>query len=374
MNIPLLEWIILVIVALLFAIQLFYYLYFYSAILFVKKSEPVLDKSVPVSVVMCAKNEAENLKQNLPIILEQKYPEFQVVVINDCSDDDSEDVLKVFKAKYPNLHYSTIKEDPIFKHGKKLAVLLGIKAAKYDHLLFTDADCKPLSENWIQSMARNFKDKKTIVLGTYNLKKEKGFLNHVQQYENLLSKILYLGFALRNRPFMGVGGNLAYVRTLFFENKGFAGHYHVPSGDDDLFVNKVSNKENTTIEYSPDSQVLTEGKTQWRHYFKQKRRHLGASTMYKKRDKSWLFFDTLTMGLFYVFAVLAILFNIFPIVMASLLFVRIVLGMVVINLCAKKLNQQKFYATFLFLDLLLPSIYLILAIKNKFRPASIRWK
>lgn len=374
MDLPLLELIILLVVGFLFATQLFYYLYFYSAILFVKKEDNTSTARVPVSVILCAKNEAKNLKENLPAILSQDYPEFQVVVINDCSDDSTEDVLKEFKTKHPNLHFSTIKEDPIFKHGKKLAVLLGIKAAKYDHLLFTDADCKPLSNKWIQNMAQNFTNKKSIVLGTYNLKKEKGFLNHIQQYENLLSKILYLGFALRKMPFMGVGGNLAYEKRLFFENKGFAGHYHVPSGDDDLFVNKVSNKENTTVEFSVESQVITEGKTEWNHYFKQKRRHLGASTLYKKRDKRWLFIDTLTMGLFYVFAVLSILFKIYPIVMAALLVARIILGFVVINLCAKKLNQQKFYVSFLLLDLLLPSIYLFLAIKNKFRPSGIRWK
>ncbi len=374
MNLPLLELIILLVVSLLFALQLFYYLYFYSAVLWVKKEENTPADPVPVSVIMCAKNEAKNLKENLPAILTQDYPEFQVVVINDCSDDDSEDILKEFKAQNPHLHFSTIKEDPIFKHGKKLAVLLGIKAAKYDHLLFTDADCMPLSNQWIRSMSGNFSSKKNIVLGTYNLKKEKGFLNHIQQYENLLSKITYLGFALRNMPFMGVGGNLAYVKRLFFDNKGFAGHYHVPSGDDDLFVNKVSNKENTTVEFSPDAQVITTGKSQWNHYFKQKRRHLGASTLYKKRDKTWLFLDTLSMGLFYVFAVAALVFKVYPVVMASLLAARILVGFTVINLCAKKLNQQKFYTSFLLLDLLLPSIYLFLAVKNKFRPSGVRWK
>lgn len=374
MNIPILEQSIFAITATSFTVQLFYYLYFYSALFFVKQNKKSSSNTLPVTIIICAKNEAKNLKNNLPIILEQDYPHYQVVVINDCSDDNSEDILKNFKDKYPKLHYSTIKEDPIFKHGKKLAVLLGIKAAKHDHLLFTDADCKPLSSKWIQSMANNFSDKKKIVLGTYTLRKEKGLLNHLQQYENLVSKILYLGFALRKMPFMGVGGNLAYNRSLFFENKGFAGHYHVPSGDDDLFVNKVSNKENTTIEYSIDSQVITEGKTQWNHYFKQKRRHLGASTMYKKKDKIWLFVDTLTMGLFYVFAALALILNIFPILIGALLFLRILVGFIFINLNAKKLGQQKFYVSFLLMELLLPTIYLILAIKNKFRPSGIRWK
>lgn len=374
MNIPLLEQSIFVITALLFAVQLFYYLYFYGAVLYVKPNKNKTLQKLPVSIIICAKNEAKNLKQNLPLILQQDYPEFQVVVMNDCSDDHSEDILKEFKQQYSNLHFSTIKEDPIFKHGKKLAVLLGIKAAKHDHLLFTDADCKPLSPKWIESMASNFSDKKQIVLGSYKLKKEKGLLNHLQQYENLISKILYLGFALRKRPFMGVGGNLAYHRSLFFENKGFAGHYHVPSGDDDLFVNKVSNKENTTIEYSPESQVITEGKTQWRQYFKQKRRHLGASTMYKKKDKIWLFIDTLTMGLFYVFSVLALLLSIYPLLVGSLLFLRILVGFIFINLIAKKLGQQKFYVSFLLLELLMPSIYLVLALKNKFSRSGIRWK
>ncbi len=373
-DLTLMEIVGISIVGTLFVVQLFYYLFFYSALLSDKDEKPKDGKVYPVSVVICARNEYRNLKKNLPIILEQDYSEFQVVVINDCSGDESEDYLMELQKKYPHLYYSSIKEDPVFKHGKKLAVTMGIKAAKYDHLLFTDADCTPVSDQWIKSMASNFTETKTMVLGTYRLKREKGMLNHMQQYENLHSKILYLGYALRKRPYMGVGGNLAYERKMFFENKGFAGHYHIPSGDDDLFVNSVANATNTAIEYSVESQVETEGKTEWYKYFTQKRRHMGASTHYKRNHKRLLFFDTLTMGLFFVFSVVSLILNILPLLVASLIFVRILVAGIIINKCAKKLGHERFYISYLWYDLLLPAIYLVLVTKNKLQPKSVRWK
>lgn len=374
LELSLLEELALGIIGFLLAIQLFYYLYFYAAVLFVRQKEEKSLSFVPVSVIICAKNEADNLRKLLPSILDQKYPEFQVVVINDCSSDETEDVLMELKKKYDYLHFSTIKEDPVFKHGKKLAVLMGVKAAKYDHLLFTDADCMPDSDIWLASMARNFSDRKQLVLGTYNIKKEKGLLNHLQCYENLNAKMLYLGFALRGKPYMGVGGNLAYHRKLFFDNKGFAGHYHIPSGDDDLFVNSVATSTNTQVEFSKESQVTTEGKATWKQWITQKRRHMGAGSYYKAKHKWMLFLNTLSLEMFYVLATAAICFGILPYVFGAFLLIRIITGALIINFTAHKLGQRKFYVSFLWYDLVLPAIYLTLVFKNKLRPSGVRWK
>ncbi len=368
------EFIGVCVVLFLFIVQLFYYMYFYAALPFYKTPPSSSNSLPPVSVIICAKNELENLKVNLPVILNQDYPNFQVVVINDCSSDETEDYLAEIQKKYPNLYSSNIKEDPVFKHGKKLAVTMGIKAAKYDHLLFTDADCKPISDKWISAMAQHFTDQITMVLGTYSLKTEKGLLNQLQQYENLNSKILYLGYAIRKRPYMGVGGNLAYHKKMFFDNKGFAGHYHIPSGDDDLFVNSVAKANNTTVEFSAESKVVTEGKTSWHKYFTQKQRHMGASVYYKSKHKRWLFFDTLSMGLFFVFATIAAIFKIMPILMGAFLLARVLIAGVIINVAAKKLGHGRMVFSYIYLDLLLPAMYLVLMLKNRFRPKSIRWK
>lgn len=362
-------------VALFLLFQVYYYIRYRAAILFHRVDETPVEGNLPaISIVICAKNEARNLEKILPQILAQDYHEFEVVVVNDCSEDDSDDVLQLLCNEHKNLYVTTIHPDPIFKHGKKLAQTIGIKAAKHDYLLLTDADCIPNSNQWIKMMASHFAKGKDIVLGAYSIQKAKGLINRTQRYENLSSKIMYLGSALARKPFMGVGGNLAYKKELFFNSNGFSGHYHVPSGDDDLFINSVANKSNTAIEYRSDAQVVTKGKELWAQWFKQKRRHMGASTYYKSGDKSRLFFDTFSMGMFYVLATLSIVLNLIPLIIAGAIIFRLLLEFVVLNLAIRKLKHGKFVGSFLIYDLLLPAIYLILVLKNKLNPRGTRWK
>src|SRR5690606_33347934 len=111
----------------------------------------------PVSVVIAARNEAANLEKNLPRILSQDHPDFEVIVANDCSYDRTEEVLKELQQGNPRLRIVSIPENDKYRHGKKFALTMGIKAASHDTLLFTDADCYPLSPNWIRSMQQGYR-------------------------------------------------------------------------------------------------------------------------------------------------------------------------------------------------------------------------
>nr|MDA3853034.1 glycosyltransferase [Bacteroidales bacterium] len=173
-TIELIVWVTFIFLALF---QLIYQLISYRKLLFYKppSSKVIKGRSLPpVSIIICAKNEARNLEQFLPIVLKQDYPEFQVVVVNDCSTDHSEEVLNALSKQHDHLYFTNIKSDPIYRHGKKLAVTLGIKAAKHEHLVFTDADCFPSSEVWLRSIAKNFSDEKNIVIGTSPYTQSKG--------------------------------------------------------------------------------------------------------------------------------------------------------------------------------------------------------
>ncbi len=246
----------------------------------------------PVSVVICARNERANLLEFLPAVLHQDYPDFEVVVVNDASSDDTIDVLRAYEHQYPHLSVKHIKENERFYYSKKYALTIGIKAAKNDIVLLTDADCKPSSPQWIREMVASLHQGKSIVLGYGAHMKTKGLLNKIIRYDTFYTGVQYLSLCKSGLPYMGVGRNLAYRKELFFENSGFASHQHIQSGDDDLFINEVADKKNTTIEISDEARTISIPHQSFRSWFRQKRRHLTTGPHYKARDKfvlgSWI--------------------------------------------------------------------------------------
>ena len=251
-----------------------------------KNDNPILH---PISIIICARNEAQNLINHLPHFLNQDYPSFEIIVVNDRSFDETESILKSFQKNYPNLKTVQIVERDHSRYGKKFAVTMGIKAAKYEHLLFTDADCYPNSKNWIQLMQRNFSEEKQIIIGiSPYIENDNSILNKWIQYESFQTAVNYISFAIKKIPYMGVGRNMAYTKTLFFKGKGFASHLHILSGDDDLFINQHANKMNTAIAIDSDSLTFSIPQSTFNTYWNQKLRHLRAGKMYKFEHKKLL--------------------------------------------------------------------------------------
>ena len=280
------------------AIQLFYYIFYYAAVYFYKPPEDKATR-LPVSIIICARNEAENLKKFLPSILEQDYPDYEVIVVNDCSEDNSYLILGNFLLQYPHLRISTVNKDPKFTHNKKFAQFIGIKAAKNEILLFTDADCQPESDKWLGNMTSHFHDKTDFVLGYGGYLKKKGLLNKYIRYDCLSIAMQYLGMAIRGIPYMGVGRNLAYRRSLFFANNGYGAHNHLISGDDDLFVNSNATKTNTTVEFRKESHTRSVPSSGLKEWIIQKKRHLTTAPYYRLRDQILLIIEPVTRILFY---------------------------------------------------------------------------
>lgn len=299
----------LVFFIILIIFQLYYILIVFRRLAIFNSPDLDFEQNTPISVIICARNEVQNLKKNLPLIFNQNYPDFEVIVVNDCSIDGTEWLLRDLSLEHKNLKIVTINDHPRFKHGKKFALTLGIKAAKNENLIFTDADCYPSSENWLRLLQRNFSDKTEIVLGYSPYEPRAGFLNKFIRYETFMTALNYLSFALKAVPYMGVGRNLAYKKSLFFKGKGFASHMHVLSGDDDLFVNQNANKLNTKIEIHPDSHVWSEPKKTFSKYIGQKLRHQSAGKAYKNKHKRMLVFQILTAIFFYVSLIGLVLLN-----------------------------------------------------------------
>jgi biofilm PGA synthesis N-glycosyltransferase PgaC len=268
-----------------FLVQLYFSLFVHLklALLPVKELEPVALQ--PLTVIICARNEALNLQENLPAILSQQYPDFEVIVVNDRSWDGTKDVLEAFATADARVKIVSVADGGKFIAGKKFAVTMGIKAAKHEWLVFTDADCMPVSDQWLLGMQQPAAPEKEILLGYSPYTRARGLLNALIRFETFFTAVNYLSFAIKGMPYMGVGRNMAYKKELFFKNRGFAAHMHIPSGDDDLFVNANANRRNTSIQLHPLTFVHTTPKKTWGEYLKQKKRHFGAGKMYKAKHK-----------------------------------------------------------------------------------------
>lgn len=356
------------------AIQLFYYLFFYLA---VHQYKPGLLKpsKQPVSIIICARNEAENLANFLPSVLEQDYPDFEVIVVNDCSEDNSYDILGKFMMKYPNLRISTVNKDPKFTHNKKFAQFIGIKAAKNELLLFTDADCRPESEKWLEGMTSNFDESVSFVLGYGGYTKGKGLLNKFIRYDSMVIAMQYLGMALRGIPYMGVGRNLAYRRSVFFANKGYGAHNHVISGDDDLFVNTNATRKNTRVEFREGTHTYSIPCTGLKEWTTQKKRHLTTAPYYRFRDKLLLFTENFTRVFFYALFIVLLSFTFLWPYVLGIFAVRLIVQTTVLALVQKKLGESKLVVYSLLFDIISPIIYTLLFVSNRFnRPGKNIWK
>ena len=354
--------------------QLIYFLFIYSRIIFHKKDPLKYQEHKPVSVIICARNEESNLRAFLPKVLEQAYPVYEVVVVNDCSHDHTRELLEELSLKYKHLKTTTIREDEKFRHGKKLALTLGIKAASNEQLLLTDADCEPASENWLSEMQKNFSRDKELVLGYGGYFKEKGFLNNLIRYETMTIAMHYMGFALAGLPYMGVGRNLAYRRDLFFRNKGFASHLDIMSGDDDLFVQQVAGKKNTTVQFSHDSHTRSIPKQTAGSWFSQKKRHLTTGWRYKGKIKFLLSLEVFTRFLLIASFVFLLINEFYTPYLIGSFVLRFMVFLVVIKFVMNRLNEKYLFIPSLFYDILIPLTNLAAIISNFAVSKRNKWK
>ena len=309
------ELILLSAAGVLLIVQLIYYLGLYNRIhthnLAVGKDEVHFGRELPpLSVVIRARNESENLRRNLPAILKQDYPDFEVIVINDGSTDESEDLLSELEEEYPNLYHSFTPDSARYISRKKLALTLGIKASKYDWLVFTETDCTPVSDKWLRRIARNFTPSTDIVLGYSGYERGKGWLHKRVSFDSLFTSLRYLGFALAGKPYMGIGRNLAYRKELFFKVKGFSTHLNMQRGEDDLFINQIANENNTRVETSPDSVIRMQPVERYKDWKEEKVSYMATARFYKGSQRWLLGLETATRLFFYVACLSGIVFGI----------------------------------------------------------------
>lgn len=345
-------------------IQIFYIVFFYFRISFhqPKKFDP--KEELPISIVIAARSEAHHLVEFLPFIFAQKYSRFEVVVVNDRSWDDTQEILEAYQKKHANLHIVNIQENNHQNYGKKMAIALGIKGAKHEIILVTDADCKPRSDLWLKEVNKAYQEKEgtEIVLGYSPYQRKKGFLNQLIRFDAVMVALQYLSFAKARKSYMGVGRNLSYQKDLFFKVGGFKSHYRLMSGDDDLLVRDIAQKNNVNIMLSLESQVETLPKETWPAWIYQKKRHFTTSPYYKLKHKILLSIWPFSVLLFYVGIITLLVLNKLLWITLILLVVRTLLVILTFTSAGRWLGNKDVLWLYPFYEavfiILTPFIYL----------------
>lgn len=338
-----------------------------------KKRIEVTGPTKPISVIVCAHDEEQNLRELVPILLNQQHQEFEIIIVNDRSNDGTFDFLLEETKKQPRLKMVNIDSTPAHVNGKKYGITLGIKAAKYDWILFTDADCRPNTDQWIRTVSERTAEDKNFLLGYSGYEKRPGFLNLFIRFETLFTAIQYIGYALAGNPYMGVGRNLAYRKTVFLDNKGFNNFLGVTGGDDDLFVNQHATSGNTAVALGKDALVYSFPKTTFKEFYRQKVRHLSVGKKYRAKHQFLLALFFLTHLITWFAGIPLLILSTGIIWVASALVFRTLLFSVTVHQAAVRFGQKFEWGAVPLLDFLFVIYYLSTA-PVAFLTKKIRWK
>jgi len=350
-------------------VQIFFFGFFYVRLAFYKENNiPPTEKAPtnfknnqpPVTILICAHNEAENLAANLDRILNQTYRSYQVLVINHNSTDNSEKILRYLQQTYSHLDFKNFTNTKKMQVGKKFALAYGIEKARHEVLLLTDADCQPDSTDWLQKMQQTIRDEVEIGLGFGPHQKQPGFLNKLIRFETNLTATQYFSFALAGLPYMGVGRNMIYKKRLYENASEFKKHDDLASGDDDLFINEVANAQNTRIVLDPDTFVYSPPKMTWRAWFRQKSRHLTAGRRYRLHHQILLGLASSSHILHYVTGILLVFQGYFTLVIALYL-LRTILMLLIFRGIFRKLDDAILLKWLPLIDAAFVLYYLILS-------------
>ena len=342
-------------------IQFFYFLFFFIRLSFYKEQPKTISQTHPVSVIICARDEAANLGKNLMGSLVQQYPTtHEIIVVDDNSFDDSKYFLEALQKEFKQLNVIELKQEAKLITGKKYPLSIGIRSARHEIVLLTDADCVPASEHWINNMQAMYNDTTEIVLGYGAHHKKKGLLNKLIRWETFHTALQYFSYALAGIPYMGVGRNLSYKKTIFYRHNGFSAHNNIPSGDDDLFINMAATKTNTKINIDGASFTLSEPATTWARWMKQKSRHYSTSKYYKPLHKFLLGAYSFSHFVFYPLLIICLCFFNWQFGLA-IFALRLIMQAIVYYPAMKKLDEKDLFPLFLFFDIWMFFYYLLFA-------------
>ena len=357
----------------LIVIRIFYILFFFNRLAFYKSVHKDSFRTNAVSVIICARDEAANLAKNLPCVLVQDYATtHEVILVNDNSFDDTKYLLENLHKEFKHLHVIELHQEAMNIPGKKFPLSVGIKTAKYEILMLTDADCVPASEHWITKIQNIYDDETEIVLGYSPYLKKKGMLNKLIRWETFHSALQYMSYALAGYTYMGVGRNLSYKKEIFYRHKGFSSHNNIPGGDDDLFINMAATKTNVKICIDKESFTFSNPAQNFAQWKKQKNRHYTTSKYYKPLHKFLLGLYAMAQFLFMpVTIATAIFYNwIFALIGFGVVFILLA---IMYKKTTEKLDEKDLFPFFLLFECWMFLYYIIFAPSLLIKPKP-SWK
>ena len=275
-----------------------------------------------LSVIIAARNEEQNLKKLVPLLLDQDYSDFEIVIALDRCTDESKSYLE--KLTSPRLRMVEIKQVHQDWNPKKYALKSVLSNAKGEWLVFTDADCEPSSNQWLSIIAKHVTDQIDIIIGVSPYQSTGSFLSSFIQYEAFVTAYTYIARSLKGNPYMAVGRNMAVRRSFFETSPGYEQIKSIQGGDDDLFIQSNATQTNTKVMLGYKSLVFTSPKTTWKAYWDQKVRHLSVGTNYKLNDQVFLSINHLSHLLFAFFGFLVAIQGFFLPVLLFYLFIKLV--------------------------------------------------
>jgi len=341
-------------------IQCGYALYFFARIISRAQTPnsqfPIPNSPKPVTIIICAKNEAQNLKRNLPLILAQRYtneagkPLYEVIVVNDASDDDTAAVLQQLEQQYDHLWDVVISpnEERMFK-GKKFALSKGLQRASNEYILLTDADCAPSSPDWLSAMVAPLLHGKQISIGYGGYRKAPGLLNAFTRWETLHTFLQYSAYALAGKPYMAVGRNLACTKSILQRAQRSDIWNKLPTGDDDILVSTMATRDNTALVTDRNAFTYTDAKTSWLYWIEQKKRHLSAGKYYKPGVKALLGVYAMSHAILWL-SFIGLLFTTFLKIVLVLMAARCLVYWAVWMISAALIKEESLWFTFPFFD------------------------
>lgn len=348
------------------AVQCYYYLYYFTAI--PKYTATVNEKSnQAVSVIIAVQNEEENLKHFLPLILSQSFENYEVVVVNNHSTDSTMHVLQALKNDRLKVFDYTEQQ------GKKAAIQFGIEKASYDYFVFTDADCKVTSSDWLRLMVANFNNSKEIVVGYAGFFKEKGFLNRLIRYESFLNALQSFSFAIKGVGYTAVGRNMGYTREIYKRSNAFRNHAQLRSGDDDLIVNEMASAGNVGVILNPSAHTYTKAESTFSAYFNQRRRQLQAGKVYRTADKLRLALFGATNFQYYFMLIVLLLVEANILLVLSIFLFKQFIQFVVFYLSSKKTKDGDLIKWIVFIEPIYMFIIAVIGVSTWIRKVD-KWK
>jgi glycosyltransferase involved in cell wall biosynthesis len=317
----------------------------------------------PVSVIICSHNDLTRLKSCLEKVLKQAYEQFEVLVVDDRSEDGTLAFLQEQSIKHERLRYIRIDQTKPGWNAKKFALTSGVEQAKYNLILLTDSDCVPVSKHWIRKMAGGFRDGIIFALGYGGYLHRPGWLNCFIRYETLTTAIHYLGLALLNKPYMGVGRNLAYLKDHFQDSGGLEPWSSITGGDDDLPVNRRIRASNAAVRLHPKAVTLSHPKQTWKAYFIQKIRHYSVGRYYRTGDQVILAGISMTQLLFWLSFITLIIIGTNPLIIVPGFIVRMACLTLAFYYFTEKVGERFTLAAISVLDLAYTLIIPVLGLR-----------